>query len=189
MALDAFLFSHHDVQAIVLCAGGSVFMYDLAQVAPEGCRDTRRHASQRRRRLSGSPRPLHPPTDGVAALYRVGRVVQGREAGVWPAALELHKQGFLGGAGEVARSFEGAVCAAGTLFFLEQKVGTVCEHNKNVTAPPLFLGKNKQKRRIMNVTRGSDRSISNPNRTRCVVSPAPDRPKAPAVQGGDPPSV
>lgn len=45
--------------------------------------------------------------------------MQGREAGVGPAALELHKQSFLGGAGEVARAFEGAVGAAGTLFLLK----------------------------------------------------------------------
>lgn len=57
--------------------------------------------------------------------------MQGRETGVGPAALELHKQGFFGRAGEVPRTFEGAVSAARTLFLLEEKVirllsGTAC---------------------------------------------------------------
>lgn len=58
-------------------------------------------------------------TDGVAALNGVGGVMQRWEAGVGPAALELHKQGFLGRAGEVARPFEGAVGATGALFLLK----------------------------------------------------------------------
>ncbi len=48
--------------------------------------------------------------------------MQGWEAGVGPAALELHKQGFFGRAGEVPRAFEGAVSATRTLFLLEEKV-------------------------------------------------------------------
>lgn len=48
--------------------------------------------------------------------------MQGWEAGVGPAALELHKQGFFGWAGEVPRTFEGAVSATRTLFLLEEKV-------------------------------------------------------------------
>lgn len=58
-------------------------------------------------------------TDGVAALDGVGGVMQRREAGVGPAALELDKQSFLGRAGEVARAFERAVGATGTLFLLK----------------------------------------------------------------------
>lgn len=46
--------------------------------------------------------------------------MQRREAGVGPAALELHKQCFLGRAGEVARAFERAVGATGTLFLLKE---------------------------------------------------------------------
>lgn len=48
--------------------------------------------------------------------------MQGREAGVGPAALELHKQGFFGWAGEVPHTFEGAVSATRALFLLEDKV-------------------------------------------------------------------
>lgn len=48
--------------------------------------------------------------------------MQGREAGVRPAALELHKQGFLRWAGEVPCAFEGAISATRTLFFLEERV-------------------------------------------------------------------
>lgn len=62
---------------------------------------------------------VKPLTNGVAALDGVGRVMQRREAGVGPAALELYKQSFLGRAGEVARALEGAVGAAGTLFLLK----------------------------------------------------------------------
>lgn len=47
--------------------------------------------------------------------------MQRREAGVGPAALELHEQGFFGRAGEVPRTFEGAVSATRTLFLLEEK--------------------------------------------------------------------
>lgn len=46
--------------------------------------------------------------------------MQGREAGVRPAALELHKQGFFGWAGEVPRTFEGAVSATRALLLLEE---------------------------------------------------------------------
>lgn len=45
-----------------------------------------------------------------------------REAGVRPAALELHKQGLFGWAGEVASAFECAVSATGTLLFLKEGV-------------------------------------------------------------------
>lgn len=56
--------------------------------------------------------------------------MQGREAGVGPAALELNKQSFLGGAGEVARAFEGAVGATGTLFLLKEvKVSSHKKHS------------------------------------------------------------
>lgn len=48
--------------------------------------------------------------------------MQRREAGVRPAALELHEQGFFGRAGEVARTFEGAIGATRTLFLLEEKI-------------------------------------------------------------------
>lgn len=45
--------------------------------------------------------------------------MQGREAGVRTAALELHKQSFFGWAGEVASPFEGPVGAPGALILLE----------------------------------------------------------------------
>lgn len=47
--------------------------------------------------------------------------MQRREAGVGPAALELHEQGFFGWAGEVTRTLEGAVSATRALFLLEEK--------------------------------------------------------------------
>lgn len=53
--------------------------------------------------------------------------MQGREAGVGPAALELHEQSFLGGAGEVARAFERAVGATGTLFLLKGQDAAVMQ--------------------------------------------------------------
>lgn len=58
--------------------------------------------------------------------------MQGREAGVGPAALELNEQCLFGGAGEVARTFEGAVSAAGALFFLEERIDTT-ESNQLMT--------------------------------------------------------
>ena len=45
---------------------------------------------------------------------------QGGKAGVRPAALELHKQGLLGWAAEVACSLEGTIRTAYTLFLLEE---------------------------------------------------------------------
>lgn len=48
--------------------------------------------------------------------------MQGGEAGVGPAALELHEQGFFGWTGEVPRTFEGAISATRALLFLEEKV-------------------------------------------------------------------
>lgn len=57
--------------------------------------------------------------------------MQRREAGVGPAALELHEQGFFGRAGEVARTFEGAVGAARTLFLLEEKIRRMLLVNTN----------------------------------------------------------
>lgn len=48
--------------------------------------------------------------------------MQGWEAGVGPAAFELHKESFFGWAGEVPRTFEGAVSATRALFLLEDKV-------------------------------------------------------------------
>lgn len=48
--------------------------------------------------------------------------MQGWEAGVGPAALELHKQGFFRWAGEIPCAFEGTISATRTLFFLEKKV-------------------------------------------------------------------
>lgn len=40
MALDAFLFSHHDIQTIIFRAGRSVLMYYLTQVSPKCCINT-----------------------------------------------------------------------------------------------------------------------------------------------------
>lgn len=37
VALDPLLLAHHDVQAVVLRAGGRVLVDHLAQVTPEGC--------------------------------------------------------------------------------------------------------------------------------------------------------
>lgn len=60
--------------------------------------------------------------------------MQGREAGVRPAALKLYKQGFFGGAGEVSRTFEGAVSATRALLLLKEKIirllsGTACVYS------------------------------------------------------------
>lgn len=140
MALDAFLFPHHDIQAVVLSAGRSVFVHHLTQVASKRCRKSttpgrsRPELPGRQRRCCSSaaatPRPSSQLTDGVAALDGVGGVMQGREAGVGPAALELNKQSFLGGTGEVARAFEGAVGATGTLFLLKEvKVSSHKKHS------------------------------------------------------------
>lgn len=52
--------------------------------------------------------------------------MQGREAGVGPTALELDEQSFLRWAGEIPGTFEGAVGAAGALFFLEES-STSCD--------------------------------------------------------------
>ena len=135
VALDAFLFSHHDIQTIVLCAGGRVLMYNLTQVTPKCC--VHKHCTSENRKhwvcVFNKLCSWSWLTDGVAPLYGVGGVVQGREAGVGPAALELHKQGFFGWAGEVPRAFEGAVSATRTLFFLKVKVefrsAAACVHN------------------------------------------------------------
>lgn len=45
VALDAFLFPHHDIQAIILSAGRSVFMHHLTQVASERCRNQQHQVS------------------------------------------------------------------------------------------------------------------------------------------------
>lgn len=42
-----------------------------------------------------------------------------RETGIGPAALQLHKQGFFGGTGEITCAFECAISATRALFFLE----------------------------------------------------------------------
>lgn len=125
VALNALLFSHHDIQTIVLCAWRCILMYHFTQVAPKCCINT--HQTIIVRQILGTDNLLIPipPTNWVASLYWVRGVVQGRKAGVRPAALELHKQGFFGWAGEVTGSFEGAVGATRTLFFLEEKVNIV----------------------------------------------------------------
>lgn len=40
VALDAFLFSHHHIQAVVLCAGRRVLVYYLTQVTSKRCMNT-----------------------------------------------------------------------------------------------------------------------------------------------------
>lgn len=48
--------------------------------------------------------------------------MQGWETGVGTAALELHKKGFFGWAGEIPSTFEGAISTTWALFFLEERV-------------------------------------------------------------------
>ena len=57
--------------------------------------------------------------------------LQGRKPRVRSAALQLHEQGFLQGAGEVARAPERAICAACTFVFLKKKGFGMCYTGKN----------------------------------------------------------
>lgn len=77
MALDAFLLAHHDIQAVVLSAGRSVFMHHLTQVASKRCREATTAGVSRLRLLGQQPCcRCAQLTDGVAALDGVGGVMQ-----------------------------------------------------------------------------------------------------------------